>query len=149
MKKKILIKNYLFFNVIFFIGDFLPRVVHFDITADNPEQLAEFYRKVFNWTFEKWKGPMDYWLIMTGENEPGIDGGLGKREKDTETVNTIDVPSLDEYIEKIKENKGTIIVPKHAIPGVGWTAYFKDPEGNTFGLMEEDPKAKKKGKDWG
>jgi predicted enzyme related to lactoylglutathione lyase len=57
----------------------LPRVVHFDINANKPEELAKFYEQVFNWKFEKWKGPMDYWLITTGENEPGIDGGLSRR----------------------------------------------------------------------
>ena len=128
--------------MIVWFGDLLPRVVHFEIDAEKPEQLIKFYEQVFNWNFEKWKGPMDYWLIMTGENEPGIDGGLARRENGTATVNTISVASIDEYIEKIKENNGTIIIPKHAIPGVGWTAYFKDPEGNSFGLMEDDPTAK-------
>jgi predicted enzyme related to lactoylglutathione lyase len=124
-------------------GVFLPRVVHFDINAEKPEQLTKFYEKVFKWKFEKWKGPMDYWLITTGKDEPGIDGGLTKRtEGEANTVNTINVPSIDEYVEKIKENGGTIIMPKQAVPGVGWTAYFKDPEGNSFGLMEEDPIAK-------
>ncbi|UCH03222.1 MAG: VOC family protein [Candidatus Bathyarchaeota archaeon] len=121
----------------------MPRVVHFEINAANPESLTKFYEQVFSWKFEKWKGPMDYWLIMTGKNEPGIDGGLTRRTAArAATVNTISVPSIDEYIEKIKEHKGTIIVPKTAIPGVGWTAYFEDPEGNSFGLMEEDTTAK-------
>ena len=57
----------------------MPRVVHFDINAEKPEQLTKFYEKVFKWKFEKWKGPMDYWLITTGKDEPGIDGGLTKR----------------------------------------------------------------------
>ena len=120
----------------------MPRVIHFEIEADKPEQLAQFYKKVFNWKFEKWTGPMDYWMIMTGENEPGIDGGLLKKTETAQPVNTISVSSIDEYLKKIRKNKGTILVPKKAIPGVGWTALFKDPEGNTFGLLEEDPTAK-------
>jgi predicted enzyme related to lactoylglutathione lyase len=28
-----------------------------------------------------------------------------------------------------------------AIPGVGWLAYCIDPDGNTFGIMQNDPKA--------
>ena len=81
-------------------------------------------------------------MIITGENEAGINGGLLKRSKTSQPVNTIGVSSIDEYLMKIEENKGTIVVPKKAIPGVGWIALFKDPEGNTFGLMEEDPTAK-------
>ena len=120
----------------------MPRVIHFEIEAEKPEQLIQFYERVFNWKFEKWLGPMDYWMIMTGEDEPGIDGGLLKRTETSQPVNTIAVSSIDEYLKKIEENKGTIIVPKKAIPGVGWTALFKDPQENTFGLMEEDPTAK-------
>jgi predicted enzyme related to lactoylglutathione lyase len=120
----------------------MPRVIHFEIEAVKPEKLAQFYEKVFSWKFEKWAGPMDYWMIMTGEDEPGINGGLLKKTENSQPVNTISVPSIDEYLNKIAENKGTILVPKKAIPGVGWTALFKDPEGNTFGLMEEDPTAK-------
>ena len=118
------------------IGDLLPRVVHFEINAVKPEKLARFYEKIFGWKFEKWKGPMDYWMIMTGENETGIDGGLARRtENSLQPVNTISVVSIGNYLKKIKQNNGTIVVPKQAIPGVGWTAYFKDPEGNAFGLM--------------
>ena len=121
----------------------MPRVVHFEINALNPIQLAKFYEEIFNWKFEKWQGPMEYWMIMTGNNEPGIDGGLAERtETSLQPVNTISVKSIDDYLKKIKEHKGQIIVPKQAIPGVGWTAYFKDPEGNAFGLLEEDPTAK-------
>jgi len=121
----------------------MPRVVHFEMDAVNPEQLTKFYEKVFSWRFEKWPGPMDYWMIMTGENEPGIDGGLVRRtETPLQAINTISVPSIDEYLKKIKDNGGTIVEPKRAIPGVGWHAYFKDPEGNSFGVLEEDQTAK-------
>ena len=125
------------------LGILLPRVVHFEINAEKPEQLTKFYEQVFNWKFQKWEGPIDYWLIMTGEDETGIDGGLSRRtEAGASTVNTINVPSVDEYLEKIKKNKGVISMPKTAVLGVGWTAYFQDPEGNSFGLMEDDPTAK-------
>jgi len=122
----------------------MPRVVHFEISADKPERAVRFYEKVFGWKIVKWKGPMDYWLITTGkDDEPGIDGGLGKRtELGPSTVNTINVPSVDDFIRKIEENGGTIVTSKHAIPGVGWIAYFKDPEGNMFGVMQDDPSAK-------
>jgi predicted enzyme related to lactoylglutathione lyase len=121
---------------------FLPRVIHFDISAEHPEELAKFYEQVFNWKFEKWDGPMDYWLITTGKNESGIDGGLARREKEVKTINTINVSSIDDYIEMIKLNKGVILTPKTPIPGVGWTASFQDPEGNIFSIMQDDPSAK-------
>jgi hypothetical protein len=122
----------------------LPRVVHFEIDAKKPENAIPFYEKVFGWKIEKWKGPVDYWLIMTGkEKEPGIDGGLSKRtEVQPSTVNTINVPSVDEYTKKVKANGGKIVKPKLAVPGVGWMAYFKDPEGNVWGMMQTDKSAR-------
>ncbi len=122
----------------------MPRVVHFELNVKDVNKTINFYEKVFGWKIEKWQGPIDYWLIMTGgENEPGIDGGLGAEEEDfPKVVNTIDVDDVDEIIEKIKDNSGEIVRPKHAVPGVGWLAYFKDVEGIVTGIMQEDPNAK-------
>ncbi|HPT75026.1 MAG TPA: VOC family protein, partial [Methanomassiliicoccaceae archaeon] len=55
----------------------MPRVIHFEIPAEDPERAVEFYKKVFGWKIDKWEGPIDYWLVMTGENdEPGINGAI-------------------------------------------------------------------------
>lgn len=122
----------------------MPRVVHFEIPADDPERAVTFYRRVFDWEIQKWEGPTEYWLITTGpEGEPGIDGGLGRRtEPGAGTENTIGVDSVDTYLEKITKNGGKVLRPKAAVPGIGWLAYCEDPEGNRFGLMQDDPQAK-------
>jgi predicted enzyme related to lactoylglutathione lyase len=120
------------------------RVVHFEINADDPERAVKFYQKVFGWKIEKWNGPIDYWLVMTGPNDqPGINGGIMKREDpQASTYNTVDVPSVDEFTKKIIEQGGKVVVPKMAVPGVGYMAYCADTEGNIFGIMQEDPTAK-------
>src|SRR5512143_1854726 len=112
------------------------RVNHFDVSADEPSRAMKFYREVFGWRFEKWNGPFDYWLIMTGDrNEPGIDGGIAKREDpNAHVVNFIDVPSIDACAKKITLNGGKVIQPKQAIPGVGHVLIFQDTEGNMFGI---------------
>ncbi len=46
----------------------MPRVVHFEIYADQPERAIKFYQDVFGWNFQKWNGPYDYRLVTTGEN---------------------------------------------------------------------------------
>ncbi len=121
----------------------MSRVVHFEIGADDVQRAKRFYEETFGWKIQKWEGPMDYWMIMTGdESAPGIDGGLGPRQEGMgATVNTIDVPSVEKALQKIGSNGGKVVVPKGAVPGVGWLAYFQDPEGNTFGLMERDESA--------
>jgi hypothetical protein len=121
----------------------MPRIVHFEIPADDPAKLQKFYGDVFGWQFQKWDGPMPYWLITTGpEGTPGINGGMMPKNPGQPIVNTIDVPSVDEYAKKVEAHGGTIVVPKMAIPGVGWLAYFKDPEGNITGIYTHDPGAK-------
>jgi predicted enzyme related to lactoylglutathione lyase len=122
----------------------MPRVVHFEIDAHEPERATRFYNDVFGWSIQKWDGPMEYWLIKTGEDgEMGINGGLSKRSPDepVKTVNTIGVESVDATLEKITAAGGTVAMPKMAVPGVGYLAYCVDTEGNTFGIMQPDTSA--------
>jgi hypothetical protein len=128
----------------------MPRVVHFEIHAENPERARKFYGDLFGWEFAQFGGPMDYWIIRTGsEGQPGIDGGLVRRvgapPVDGQPVNayvcTVDVDQLDEAVEKALAIGAALAVPKMPIPGIGWLAYAKDPEGNIFGMMQADPTA--------
>ena len=122
----------------------MPRVVHFELIAKDIEKTIAFYEKVFGWKFTKWDGPSDYWLITTGEkDEPGIDGGLGRRDDPKEiTTTTIDVPNLDQAIKDVEANGGKIYHKKMVVPGVGWLAQFEDLEGHKWTIMESDPSAK-------
>ncbi|MDH3395694.1 MAG: VOC family protein [Nitrosopumilus sp.] len=120
----------------------MPRVSHFDIPADDPKRAQKFYKEVFGWKFKKWDGPMDYWMAKTGTKEPGIDGGMSKRMPgQIGMTNTINVPSIEKFSKKIMENGGQLIIPKMAIPKVGWFAQCMDTEGNMFGIIEMDEKA--------
>src|SRR5438270_7886443 len=108
----------------------MPRVIHFEIPSDDPEKLSGFYNRVFNWQTTKTPPPMEYWLAKTGDGEPGIDGGFLRRHHPNQPMaNTIGVDSVDETLKTIEANGGSIALPKMPIPGVGWLAYFKDPEG--------------------
>ena len=81
----------------------MPRPIHFEISADDPERVFAFYNQVFGWTASKWEGPIEYWLITTGEEgTAGINGGLMRRmDPDDTTVNTIEVPSDDDFLAKM------------------------------------------------
>jgi uncharacterized protein len=122
----------------------MPRISYLDFSADDPDRAVNFYSKVFGWQINKWDGPKEYWEIKTGEpNEPGIDGGLSKRERIGDwTTPFINVPSIDQYIDKIESNGGKIIQPKTPIPSIGYTLLVKDTESNTIGLFEENKQAK-------
>ena len=126
----------------------MPRVVHFEIHAGDAERAINFYEKVFAWTFQKWEGPMPYWLVVTGpDDQRGINGGLVPRrgEIDGESVIayvcTVDVEGIEASIATVEASGGTVVVPKMPIPGVGWLVYCKDTEGNIFGMMQADTTA--------
>jgi predicted enzyme related to lactoylglutathione lyase len=129
----------------------MPRPIHFEIHADDPARAIRFYQSVFGWTFAKWDGPMPYWLVTTGADDtPGINGGLlprqGPRPVEGQAVGafvcTVDVPGVDEFASRAEQAGGRIVMPKAAIPGIGWLSYLKDTEGNIVGMMQNDPKAK-------
>lgn len=121
----------------------MPRVIHFEIPADDAGRASRFYEQALGWKITKWDGPMDYWFIETGDpSQPGIDGGLMVRNTPEEVVvNTVDVDDVDAYVGRVTAAGGSVVMTKHAIPGVGWLAYVKDTEGNLFGLMQGDESA--------
>ena len=102
----------------------MPRPIHFDMTVDNPERAMNFYRDIFGWKFEKWSGPMKYWMVTTGnEKEPGINGGFSKRsESAMPNMNTIGVSSVVKFSKMVQDKGGKVLMPKTPIPGVGWFA---------------------------
>jgi uncharacterized protein len=128
----------------------MPRVIHFEIHADEPERAIRFYHSVFGWDFTPIKTmPVDYWIIKTGEpQQPGIDGGLLRRSKAvdgtaiTAFVCTVAVSDLDQYLMKVVTSGGQRTVNRMAIRGIGWLAYCKDTEGNLFGMLQADAAAK-------
>ena len=126
----------------------MPRVVHFEIHAGDPDRAVNFYTTLFGWTFQKWEGPLDYWFVTTGpDSQPGINGGLIRRQGEIDGqaviayVCTVDVANVDESTQSATSNGAQVVVPKMPIPGVGWLVYCKDTEGNIFGMMQNDPSA--------
>ncbi len=118
----------------------MPRVVHFEIPADDTKRAVEFYKSVFGWQITGWEG-MDYHIAVTGTDGVGIDGAIMDRTGTAKTVaTTIEVASLEEFIEKVKQAGGTRLTDPSEIPGVGNFCYCRDTEGNVFGLLEPVPR---------
>ncbi len=136
----------------------MQRVIHFEVTADDPERAVKFYEQVFGWKTQRWGcgapfdklravsgvEPQTYWLMTTGANDqPGINGGIMRRvEGFPGTINTIGVASVEAFSKKVIAAGGKVVRPKRAIPGVGYQAYCLDSEGNFFGIHQSDPSAK-------
>lgn len=119
----------------------MPRIVHFELPTSDINLSKKFYETVLDWKLEKYGGPVDYMLVMTGDREtPGIDGGLGGAANEFKaTVNTVEVEDIDLILKKVVENGGEIIMPKDEIPTVGYLAYFREPGGAILGVMQPLP----------
>jgi predicted enzyme related to lactoylglutathione lyase len=117
------------------------RFVHFEIPANDPEALTKFYGTLFGWKMEK-APHMEYWLCRTGEG-PGIDGGIMKRIDPKQTVtNYVSVDNIEPVLADAKALGATVVVPKSPVPGMGWFSVALDPQGNPFGMWQDDKSAK-------
>lgn len=122
-------------------------VVHFEIPADDQDRASKFYREALGWRIEPVPG-MDYSMVITADMDDNgqpvaagaINGGMMAREGEiTNPVVTVDVPDINATLKRVEELGGSVVVPKNEIPGMGYTAYFRDSEGNVMGLWENLP----------
>ncbi|MCA1022354.1 VOC family protein [Halobacillus litoralis] len=130
----------------------MSRLVHFEIHVDDMERAKEFYSRVFGWTYEDYSeyAGMPYFGAVTGDaSTPGINGALMQRQgpapEKAQPVNsfvcTMNVDNFDRTEALIKEQGGTVAMPKYALPGMAWQGYFHDTEGNLIGIHESDEQA--------
>jgi uncharacterized protein len=127
-------------------------VAHFEIYADDPDTLGQFYTSLFDWTMERVPN-RDYRLIKTVETDEkgmptqtgGINGGLMKRPAGYEGrawVNYVNVDSLETSTRRAEELGAKVMKGKSPVPGMGWFAMLIDPQGNPFALWQSDSSAK-------
>ncbi len=117
-------------------------IVHFEIPADDPEGLADFYRDLFGWGIETAEGFDDYWLIETAPEGEGVNGGMMERQHpQQQPVNYIWVESVEEYVAKAKELGAELVVEKTPVAEMGWFAWLQDPQGNFFAIWESAEEA--------
>lgn len=115
------------------------RIVHFEIPANQPEALTQFYASLFGWKFQKASIPgPEYWLCDSGSEGPGINGAIMQRVNPQQPwMNYIDVDDIDAILAKATSMGAVVALPKTAIPGVGAYAAVIDPQGNIFGLWQQ------------
>ena len=118
-------------------------VTHFEIYAEEPVKLAEFYRALLGWKIEKVPG-LDYWRIQTTPADSNrSNGGLLFRPipAPRSWMHYVHVESLDKTVEQLTALGGSVVRPKTAVPKTAWYAVVADPDGNFFAIWEADPMA--------
>jgi len=126
-------------------------VVHFAIHADDLERARRFYRSVFGWQFQAWGSPdLSSFCLVKNEagEDPGIKGAMQHRRYNAapkEMIGyecSIAVADVDTTAAAVEAHGGKVVMPKCAIPGVGWLIKFLDTEGNLACAIRFDENAK-------
>jgi hypothetical protein len=129
----------------------MPTIVHFEIPSDDIQRSRKFYSELFGWNIEKWPGSeklpegMEYWMVTTTDDKgnKSLTGGMMKRQNEHQGItNFIDVKSIDEYSSRLERLGGKIVMPKTAVPGMGYFATCLDTENNSFAIWETNSEAK-------
>jgi predicted enzyme related to lactoylglutathione lyase len=120
----------------------MPKIVHFEIPVDDPQRAVAFYHDTLGWEISRF-GQEPYWLVRAGEDEEaGADGALVRREELHQSpVLIAGVADIDDVLSRARTCGGEVVQGKLPIPGMGWSAYIRDPEGNTIGFFQPDPNA--------
>jgi hypothetical protein len=127
------------------------KVVHFEIPLDDVERGRKFFAEAFGWTINPLP-EMEYTLVGTAPTDEtgmlteagSINGGMfarGAQSPSSAPVITIDVDDIDEALRKIESLGGSTVAPRMPVGDMGFTAYFKDAEGNVLGLWQNAQQA--------
>ena len=121
----------------------MAAVTHFEIYAEKPEGLADFYRSLFGWQLDKFPG-LGYWRIKSDATDGSvINGGLTYRPfpGPRSWVHYVHVESLDAAVADVLRLGGAVLRPKTAVPKTAWYAVVSDPEDNIFAVWQRDSSA--------
>jgi uncharacterized protein len=122
----------------------MDKVEHFEIPADDVPRALRFYKTVFGWESNPVPG-IQYERLLTIRVTPEqvlqrpfeVNGGITKRSEIVpHPVVTISVTHMDDALKKIEKEGGEVVQGKTEFGDRGYTAFFKDSEGNLMGLWQ-------------
>jgi predicted enzyme related to lactoylglutathione lyase len=109
-------------------------VVFFSIFGPNGSELQRFYADVFDWKVAA-SGDVATTVM------PPLTGTIG--QGGAETIIYVGVADVTATLQKVVAKGGAIRYPRFEVPGRVILGVFKDPAGNSVGLVEmENGKAK-------
>ena len=99
-------------------------IVFFDIAGPDQDKQKAFYAGAFGWSIDP-SGAI---------KNAGIDGTL--RKDPTDKILYLGVPDVTAALKDVVAQGGTVIMPRFEVKGVVIIGLFKDPAGNSMGLVE-------------
>ncbi len=116
-------------------------VVHFEIGCKDIQKARKFYGDLFGWEYMPGAPNMAMIGNLGGHVPKPTDGigghlmALGHPPHQYVTIYA-QVDNIEAALAKAEKLGGSTLIPKQEVPGMGWFAWFKDPEGNCIGLWK-------------
>ena len=114
------------------------RIVHIEIPADDTGRGREFWGSLFGWQFQPIPSPSEYHMTQISEQTGGAITNMEPGKRGTRPY--FDVDDVNAGADRVRELGGEADDPL-PVPGMGWFATCRDPQGNEFGLGQNDPTA--------
>ena len=102
------------------------QIVHFEIPADDTEAGQAFWGSLFGWEFQSFPGPFEYHMTRIGEQTGAAITNMEPGKRGTRAYFSVD------------EINAADPMP---VPSMGWFSTCTDPQGNEFGLWQNDEAA--------
>ena len=112
----------------------MAKVEHFEIPTDDIKRAQNFYREVFQFSYESWGDEMG---VIRAPEEGGINGDIHLRGETPHPTVVFTVDSIEETVATVIANGGELIGEIQALTETSRWAYIRDSEGNIVGLYDE------------
>ena len=115
------------------------RVVNVEIPADDTEKAREFWGSLFGWQWEAYpSGPSEYHMTQIDDRTSAAITNMEPGKRGTRVY--FDVDDINASATRVKDLGGEA-AEAMPVPGMGWFAICRDPEGNEFGVWQNDSSA--------
>ena len=108
-------------------------VVHFEVRAQDPDAVRNFFGELFGWTFPTGEEP-GYTYVSTGD-KGGITGGIGAAHGSGMVTFFVGVDDVEASLAAAERLGGKTVVPATSLPGITY-GLFSDPEGHVIGVSK-------------
>src|SRR5262249_38961425 len=123
--------------------DGAPRVGEFawhELRSNNWKESWQFYSRLFHWEKirEHDMGPNGIYFVF-GQNGRALGGMYTDPtfSQQGDWTSYVEVPSVRQATEKVRELGGQVVRGPHEVPGGSWIALCSDPQGATFAMTSQ------------
>ena len=114
-------------------------ITFIEITSKNSKEMIDFYQNVFWWNVYPPAGEMEY-RVMDPKSPNHMLAAIAdpySKDKEEWVAFYIGVESVNDTIDEVLKNGGSIVVPKFTTDTGFTQALVKDNKGHVLGIQEQ------------